>query len=741
MLRPERMSKVSVTGSKRVMSDVIETIHDLNLVHLSDYDGDIEGFENGNPMEGADEASEKLVTVRSLESTLDVDEEDAGPTRIVTEDALETELEEIRVQVNDLDDRRGELEDELREVDERIDAVAPFADLGIDLDLLGGYDSLQVAVGEGDADDVREALRTEEAIESYEVFEGENTAAAFAYPRHDDPDALDDALVGVEFARLEVPDAEASPEQYVQELRHERDTVESKLDSVENELEDLRVEHAGFLLAAEEKLSIDVQKTEVPLQFATTERAFVAEGWIPSDEYAEFVEAVQDAVGDHAAVEELERADYEPSGHGHHAPVEGGQEVDDSEVAADGGTASEFDEDDSPPVIQDNPGAARPFEALTEVINRPKYTELDPTIVLFLTFPAFYGFMIGDLGYGILYAALGFWLYRGFDSEMISKLGGVAMWAGGFTALFGVLYGEIFGLHLITEYVWSGVFGLADAPLKKGLHVGAFAELWLAASLLFGIAHLAIGYVFGLVNETRSHGVKTAVTESGGPLLLMAGVGAWLFSTHMQSGGGPRPELLYRALELPPVVGIAGLALALLGLVLVTIGEGAAGFLESPTYALVNTVSYTRIAAVLLAKAGMAYVVNLLVFGAYEVDLTTEAAQAHGYEPYTADYLFGLFPTEIQHETHFMLFSGPGSHQAEYYSVVFDGLIHMGWGGVLAGVVVLVLGHMLVLGLGVTSAGLQALRLEYVEFFNKFYEGGGEKYNPFGYQRNYTTED
>ncbi|WP_058984275.1 V-type ATP synthase subunit I [Halobacterium sp. CBA1132] len=730
MLRPERMSKVSVTGSKRVIDDVIETIHDLNLVHLSDYDGDIEGFDNGNPMEGADDASEKLVTVRSLQSTLDVDEADAGPTRIVTDEALETELEEIRVEVNDLDDRYGELEDELRDIDERIDAVEPFADLGIDLDLLGGYDSLQVAVGEGNADDVRDELRTAEPIEAFEVFEGDDTLAVFAYPRSDDPDALDDALVGVEFARLEVPDAEGSPEAYVEELRHDRETIESKLDSVESELDDLRVEHAGFLLAAEEKLSIDVQKAEVPLQFATTEHAFVAEGWIPSDEYATFVEGLQDAVGEHAAVEELEQAEYEPSGHGHHGPSDEPEPVtdDETEAATDGGTAAEFDEDDSPPVIQDNPGVARPFEALTEVINRPKYTELDPTVVLFLTFPAFYGFMIGDLGYGILYGALGFWLYRGFDSEMISKLGGVAMWAGGFTALFGVLYGEIFGLHLVTEYLWHGALGLADAPLKKGLHVSAFAELWLAASLLFGIAHLAIGYVFGLVNETRSHGLKAAVTESGGPLLLMAGVGAWLFSTHMQSGGGPRPELLYRALELPPIVGIVGLALAVLGLVLVTIGEGAAGFLESPTYALVNTVSYTRIAAVLLAKAGMAYVVNLLVFGAYELHLE---------EPETVEYMFGLFSATLEHETHFMLFN-THTHGGE---VLFPGLIHMGTAGVLGGIVVFVLGHLLVLALGVTSAGLQTLRLEYVEFFNKFYEGGGEKYHPFGHQRNYTTED
>jgi len=67
MLRPERMSKVSVTGSRGVMPTVIETVHELNLVHLSDYDGSWEGFDNGDPMAGAEGSSEKLVTVRALE--------------------------------------------------------------------------------------------------------------------------------------------------------------------------------------------------------------------------------------------------------------------------------------------------------------------------------------------------------------------------------------------------------------------------------------------------------------------------------------------------------------------------------------------------------------------------------------------------------------------------------------------------------------------------------------------------
>jgi len=130
---------------------------------------------------------------------------------------------------------------------------------------------------------------------------------------------------------------------------------------------------------------------------------------------------------------------------------------------------------------------------------------------------------------------------------------------------------------------------------------------------------------------------------------------------------------------------------------------------------LVNVLSYTRLAAVLLAKAGMAFVVNLLFFGAYE---------HHG-------------------EWHFLIGHGPDWAIAEYgaEAIIFPGLMHSGIAGIVGGLLVLVIGHLLVLILGVTSAGLQAVRLEYVEFFGKFFEGGGDSYNPFGYKRTYTTDD
>jgi len=674
------MSKVSVTGSKAVMAEVIEAAHDLRLLHVSDYDGSWSGFSNGDPLEGAEEASDKLVTVRSLESILDVDAADAGPRRIVTDEALDEQLEEVRVAVNELDDRRSELEDALRHVEERIDAVEPFVDLGLDLDLLSGYESLSVAVGEGDVDALREALSAADGVDAFETFAGEHTVAVFVRPAADyDGNALDDALVGTEFARVEIPDASGSPGEYVRELEHERQKLESKIESVESELNDARLEHAGFLLAVEEKLAIDVQKREIPLEFATTEHAFVAEGWLPSEDVDAFEHAVREAAGESVDVEELERASYDPHGNAH--AVEPVDSVEEGAAVADGG---EIVGGDRPPVLQHNPMFASPFELLVRTISVPKYAEIDPTIVVFLTFPVFFGLMIGDVGYGLLYVAMGYWIYTNFDSPGFKSFGGIAIWAGALTALFGLFYGEIMGTHLIAHYLWAG-----EAPLHKGLeeHYASWAQMWLVVAMLVGLVHLTVAWVFDFRNKL-SHSFTHALLESASWLMLTLGIWTWIFST---SAVNSKPGFIYTVFSgdplpfgftgLPASLGVAGLVVAAVGLVLLIKGEGI-GSVEAPN-SVVHVLSYSRLTAEIIAEVGIAFVVNMLAGGLFA--------------------------------------AGP-----------------VGW---IPGLLILVFGHAMVLALGITSAGLQALRLEYVEFFGKFYEGGGAKYEPFGYQKTHTTED
>ncbi|ESP89266.1 V-type ATP synthase subunit I [Candidatus Halobonum tyrrellensis] len=745
------MSKVSVTGSKRVMDEVIGTVYDLHQLHVTDYDDSWAGFDPGQPAEGAEDAADKLVTVRSIQSILGIEDaaDEEGQPWVVTDEALDEELDEVRDRVNRLDDRRDELRDRLREVEERADAVAPFADLGVDLDLLQGYDTLAVAVGEGDRDEVERALVDAEEVVNYELLSGDDVLGVFAYLETDaDADALSDVLVGVEFTTYEVPTVEGSrvsPEDHLQEIEAERQRIESDLDDVEDELETVRMDTAKFLLAVEERLTIEVQRAEAPLSFATTENAFVAEGWIPTERYTEFASAIQDAVGSHVEVEELERAAFgsdgavqlredvppstaEASSDREEQPDE--EEEEPQRAVADGSGGPVVMRNDDPPVVQDNPGLVRPFEVLVRAVGRPKYSEFDPSIVLFLTFPLFFGFMIGDLGYGLLYTLIGAFLYSNFDSDAFKSMGGVTVFAGLFTMLFGVLYGEVFGLHLVATYFWEGALGMSP-PIHKGLqpYYSDWATAWLVLSIVASVVHLDVGYVFSFAENYEFHGLKDAMLESGSWLLMLNGFWVFVLSGFL---GGSKPAFIFSVFDGQPIalgfdgfsvlVGQLGFGAFLLGLVLIWMsGEWGEAIEALFLQVFVNGLSYTRLAAVLLAKAGMAFVVNLLFFGVY---VTGEGSEA---------------------EWHFALSEMPEvgamHHGHEVTEIMFGGLVHGGAAAVVGGILILLFGHLIVLVLGVTSAGLQAVRLEYYEFFSKFFDGGGAEYEPLGYEREHTTSE
>ncbi len=726
MLRPERMSKVSLSGAKTVMAETIEVLHEQSLLHLEEYDESWEDFQTGDPLPMAEDLSERLVTVRSLENTLEIDPEAVEPTQLPDEAEIDRRLEEIRQQVTELEDRRAALNEELRAIEDDLNRLEPLATLGIDLELLQDYASIEVVVGQGPESGVRTALEESDEVAAFELFVAEDVIAIAAEPAS--PEAsVSDALVGVEFNRLEVPDGQGDPSERADALRQERRELEAELEQLESNFEEITDEHADFLLALEEELSIGVERAEAPLRFATTEHSFIAEGWVPTAEVETLRSALAAKVGDRVALDELEQVDYDPPEHDH-------------EAAADGGQPDLHRPE--PPVEQDNPSFLQPFEVFVQTVNRPHYHELDPTLFVFLTFPLAFGFMIGDMGYGLLYLLLGLGVLKFVNSDGLRSIGVVGMWAGGFTMLFGYLYDEAFGVHLAD----LGLHLPAAGTLAKGLQMVDVAQLWIIASILFGVLHLSIGYVMGFLND-REHGLYHAFTENASWLLVLWGLFAWLFTTEEVGtfeGIGAVANLDLTASGIKPAflvgpdsvlnanymfelgftgfsetVAVAALVSMLVGIVFVYQGEGGVGLIELPTNAFGHAVSYIRMMAVLLAKAGMAFVVNLIVFGGVE---ETHHNYAGEEIPYT---VFKLPGTEAHGEA------------------VFEGLIWLDpiFITIPIAILLFILGHVVVMLLGITAAGIQMTRLEYVEFFGKFYEGGGEKFQPFGYKRSYTQEN
>jgi len=345
------------------------------------------------------------------------------------------------------------------------------------------------------------------------------------------------------------------------------------------------------------------------------------------------------------------------------------------------------------------------------------------------------------VAYGLIYTAVGYYLYTGFDSDAFRDVGVVALLAGIFTTIFGVLYGEFFGLHMFG----SNFFDVGGLPVvHKGIQPAEaqWARFWFLVTILFGAAHLAIGYLFEFFEAWNLHGLWDAITEAGSWLLALAGLWIFVFSDALKSmtydpsqpvqfgetvGASENlPLFVFWILDdgplavaqlgfdgFPTTVGYVGIAMFVGGLVLLALG---------PTYELVefhiplaHTLSYLRISAVLLAKAGMAFAANVLYFGAYE---------HHG-------------------EYHFMISHGPEYVRSHYGAdaIIFSGMYNSGLGIALVGILVLVLGQAVVLLLGITSAGIQSIRLEYFEFFTKFYQGNGREYVPFGHDRTYTSDE
>jgi V/A-type H+-transporting ATPase subunit I len=349
------------------------------------------------------------------------------------------------------------------------------------------------------------------------------------------------------------------------------------------------------------------------------------------------------------------------------------------------------------PIALSNPGPVKPFEALTEMFSLPGYREIDPTALVALVFPFFFGFMIGDAGYGALLILTGvIFRVKLKKWEGFPQIGWYIIVAGSVALVLGLfLFGEAFGLPFHappggTESMdWQGLTGL-DVPLRGTVHKLESSGLGtlMMFSVLAGVVHLSLGNILGAINERR-HGWKHSAGKLGwlmvvlgfGLFLFKFGesttIGAWLWS-------GPMGAL---SVSWDPGIGImfpyASIILLAAGAAIAVVLEGGMAILET-LGVLSNILSYTRIAAIGVAKAAMAFAFNIL-----------------------------LIPW------------------------VISGNILM----VVGGWILLVLAHMLVFILGGLSSGIQALRLNLVEFFMKFYKGGGVKFNPFGYARKYTVEN
>ncbi|MEM2869345.1 MAG: V-type ATP synthase subunit I [Thermoplasmata archaeon] len=699
MLRPRRMSRVVVAGPRERMRSVVETLHAQRSMHITDYREEYEGFVIGTPMEGSAESSERLLRLRAASKILGVEE---GPTHNPLPSAtarkkLDALLSNLEREVRGLEAERQELESGLRELEKRRASLLSFAELPLPLKAYRPYDSLAVFTGKARAGFERELERV---TDRFELFTRGPEGPFALFVDKSKREEVERVLARHDFTELRAPEGEGYPSRILAALEREIEQKRERLEAVKRRLALAREEYRDEILACSEELAIEIEKAEAPLRFATTDTAFVIEGWVPTDELERTAEALRRAAGDHIHIEALEEEEWLEEARGTTERAEGKKDA----IGAKGqGRKVERGEGEDDiyagvPVALKNPRPFRPFEALIELFSLPSYKELDPTVLLALVFPFFFGLMIGDLGYGALLIATGLIFRTKLKKwEGFSELGAYILAAGLFASIFGALvFAEAFGVPFHSaahgegggEVSWESLTGL-DIPVQASIHKLEASGLstLMVFSVVAGSVHLCLGHLLGAVTEWQ-HSRRRAAGKVGWFMIVFGfgliilkfadknSLGAWLWA------GPLAPFSAYWDPGIGLLIPYASVASLVPGVALAAIGEGPLALMEVFS-ALSNILSYTRLAAIGVAKGAMAFAFNSI-----------------------------LLP------------------------LVTGGSI----GLALAGWALLILAHMLVFVLGSISSGIQALRLNYVEFFTKFYKGGGIKFRPFGYWRRYTTE-
>jgi V/A-type H+-transporting ATPase subunit I len=149
MLRPVKMSRVVVAGSKDVIAPVIEKLHDLRLLHIVNYNGSQPEFELGKPIGKAREYSESLIKLRSFARYLDI--KSKAPEKTYPESQVLSEMDNLLNNVGAdataTFERITAIEAEVKSKQDQIKALGPLTVLPLPLESYYGYESLAVFVG------------------------------------------------------------------------------------------------------------------------------------------------------------------------------------------------------------------------------------------------------------------------------------------------------------------------------------------------------------------------------------------------------------------------------------------------------------------------------------------------------------------------------------------------------------------------------------------------------------------
>ncbi|QTX33519.1 V-type ATP synthase subunit I [Aminithiophilus ramosus] len=338
---------------------------------------------------------------------------------------------------------------------------------------------------------------------------------------------------------------------------------------------------------------------------------------------------------------------------------------------------SDPDKTDKPPVLLDNSGFFGAYEPLTSLYGAPAYGSIDPTSLMAPFFFVFFGMCLGDGGYGLLLAFVFFGAIKKYHMVGDSRRFFSILGLGGISTIFmGMVTGSWLG-DMIDVFPFLAFL----APIKNA---PAFLDplndpiTFLIISLALGVIQILYGLSVALIHNFKKGDKVAAFADQGGWIALLVGI--------LLYAGGLSGFLGGTLASLGKVLGWGGVVIlvATQGRHKPTIvGKIVSGVLSlyNLTSYLGDVLSYSRLLALGLASSAVAMIINML-------------------------------------------------------SDLVGGVPYVGW---IFGALIFVGGHLFNLAINVLGAFVHSLRLQYVEFFSKFYVSGGRTFDPLRYRTDHVT--
>lgn len=638
----EKMKFLNITGPKGDIDRVVDTYLSRYEIHLENALSELKTVKDLRPYIEANPYKEELARAGALmERYGSLLPEHCGRS-ISLEEAVEV-IRDLDGRLKELTARRDELTAQRNELQESRDKVAPFIGLNYNVKDILKFQFIKFRFGR----------ISREYYEKFSAFVYDTIdAVMFKCEEEKDyvwvvyfvpqklADKIDAIYASMHFERCYLPDEyEGTPVEAGHVLDGRIRERQSQIDQIEREIQEYVSSRKEELTAAWSRISsfstnYDVRKLAA-LTKHDSHNFYILCGWMTEGDAKSLQKEVENDEDTFCIIED-----------------------DHDNIMS------------SPPTKMKNPGLFKPFEMFVEMYGLPSYTELDPTIIIAVTYSVLFGFMFGDAGQGLCLLIGGYLLYR-FKKL---RLAGIISCCGVFSVIFGLLFGSVFGFEDLLEPVWlRPQQAMTDLPF-----IGRLNTVFVVA-IAIGMGIILMCMVFNIINSLRSHDVERTYFDTNGVAGLvfyfaLASV-IVLFMT-----GRPLPAAFILAVMFVIPLLIIFFKEPLTAFVekkAEGIEDGVGMFITQGIFELFevllsyfsNTLSFVRVGAFAVSHAAMMQVVLMLA-----------GAEAGG---------------------------------------------SVNWGIVIGG-------NLFVCGMEGLIVGIQVLRLEYYELFSRFYRGSGRAFEPYG---------